>query len=237
MGSLAEAAGKFAEKLADVLDVFDLSFFVAGSAALGAFLVWLSQNGVAVPDGLSADRALVAVIAAYLLGLVTYALGRAIRRRGLERIPQLAGHDNAKRMAQLYAEHQLQHVSDFARYATQPDALYSRLWVLVRTEASLRETYSLVRRYWILGAAYDGIGFASLVWLLPVVGLETSLLVRALLALGLVSSALLAWRQASMYHRYQVDELAATAAHWHVAGGDGMKSVTTDDPGVGTDTE
>ncbi|MCR9160676.1 MAG: hypothetical protein ACE37F_20815 [Nannocystaceae bacterium] len=216
MGSLAEAAGKFAEKLADVLDVFDLSFFVAGSAALGAFLVWLSQNGVDVPEGLSADRALVAVIAAYVLGLATYALGRAIRRKGLERIPMLAGHDNAKRMAELYAQHRLERVADFRAYANDQAALYSRLWVLVRTEPGLRETYALARRYWILGAAYDGIGFAALLWLLPVAGLDTPMPVRGLLGAGLVASALLAWRQASMYHRYQVDELAATAAHWHV---------------------
>lgn len=237
MGSLAEAAGKFAEKLADVLDVFDLSFFVAGSAALGAFLVWLSQNGVEVPEGLSADRALVAVIAAYILGLTTYSLGRAIRRRGLERIPQLSGHDNAKRMAELYEQHRLQRVADFRDYAKDPDALYSRLWVLVRTEAGLRETYSLVRRYWILGAAYDGIGFAALVWILPVTGLSgTPVPVRAALSVGLVFSALLAWRQASMYHRYQVDELAATAAHWHVsdAGPTEEEDVEED---IGVDTE
>ncbi len=221
MGSLAEAAGKFAEKLADVLDVFDLSFFVAGSAALGAFLVWLSQNGVDVPEGLSADRALVAVIAAYILGLATYALGRAVRRKGLERIPMLQGHDNARRMSELYKEHELQLVSDFARYEGRPDALYSRLWVLVRTDPSLRETYSLVRRYWILGAAYDGIGFAALLWLLPVWQLEEPTpIFKLALSAGLLFSSLLAWRQASMYHRYQVDELAATAAHWHTARSD-----------------
>ncbi len=234
MGSLAEAAGKFAEKLADVLDVFDLSFFVAGSAALGAFLVWLSQNGVAIPEGLSADRALVAVIAAYILGLVTYALGRAVRRKGLERLPMLEGHNNARRMAELYIEHDLGRVSDFARYADQPDALYSRLWVLVRTEAGLRETYSLVRRYWILGAAYDGIGFAALLWLLPIWDVGAPAPVTAALALLLVASALLAWRQASMYHRYQVDELAATAAHWHATGVAGAPEA---DPGIGVDQE
>jgi len=237
MGSLAEAAGKFAEKLADVLDVFDLSFFVAGSAALGAFLVWLAQNGVPVPDGLSADRALVAVIAAYILGLVTYALGRAVRRKGLERIPMLSGHDNGARMAELYTQHHLEEVSDFRRYATHPEALYSRLWVLVRTEDSLRETYSLVRRYWILGAAYDGIGFSALLWLLPVLGLEpTTVPVRALLCAGLIASALLAWRQASMYHRYQVDELAATAAHWHSTGSAGLLR-STDAVGPTPDVE
>ena len=237
MGSLAEAAGKFAEKLADVLDVFDLSFFVAGSAALGAFLVWPSQNGVEVPEGLSADRALVAVIAAYILGLTTYALGRAIRRKGLERIPQLAGHDNAKRMAELYVQHRLQRVADFSDYATNPDALYSRLWVLVRTESGLRETYSLVRRYWILGAAYDGVGFAALVWILPVVGLsDTPVPVRAALTVGLVFSALLAWRQASMYHRYQVDELAATAAHWHVSAVGPIEEEDVEED-IGVDTE
>lgn len=234
MGSLAEAAGKFAEKIADVLDVFDLSFFVAGSAALGAFLVWLSQNGVEIPEGLSADRALVAVIAAYILGLVTYALGRAVRRKGLERLPMLEGHNNAKRMSELYVEHDLGRISDFSRYANRPDALYSRLWVLVRTDVGLRETYSLVRRYWILGAAYDGIGFAALLWVPPAWGLGLSTPVSAVLTLLLLGSALLAWRQASMYHRYQVDELAATAAHWHA---EGVTAVSADEPGIGVDEE
>ncbi len=234
MGSLAEAAGKFAEKLADVLDVFDLSFFVAGSAALGAFLVWLSRNEVEIPEGLSADRALVAVIAAYILGLVTYALGRWVRRRILERLPMLEGHNNARRMAELFIEHDLSRVSDFARYASQPEALYSRLWVLVRTEGGLRETYSLVRRYWILGAAYDGIGFAALLWLLPLWDLGAPAPVTAVLAVLLLASALLAWRQASMYHRYQVDELAATAAHWHAARVEGLLQ---DAPGIGVDEE
>ena len=177
------------------------------------------------------------MIAAYILGLTTYALGRAIRRKVLERIPQLEGHDNGKRMRELYEQHRLQRVADFSDYATNPDALYSRLWVLVRTESGLRETYSLVRRYWILGAAYDGVGFAALVWILPVVGLsDTPVPVRAALTVGLVFSALLAWRQASMYHRYQVDELAATAAHWHVSAVGPIEEEDVEED-IGVDTE
>ena len=215
MGSLADAAGKFAEKLADVLDVFDLSFFVAGSAALGASLVWLSHNGVDVPEGLSTDRALVAVIAAYVLGLVTYAMGRAMRKLVLRRIYRPL--DTAAQMAELFERHKLARVADFAAYAPNWTALYSRLWVLVRTDPALRETYALVRRYWVLGAAYDGIGCVALLWLFPLWGgLDLELPIQGVLTVGLVASALLAWRQASQYHIYQVDELAATAAHWHM---------------------
>ncbi|MEM6296458.1 MAG: hypothetical protein AAGA54_34650 [Myxococcota bacterium] len=214
MGSLADAAGKFAEKLADVLDVFDLSFFVAGSAALGALLVWLSHNGVDVPEGLSTDRALVAVIAAYVLGLVTYALGRAARKLVLTRI--FRPRDTAAQMKELFTRHKLARVSDFATYESNWNALYSRLWVLVRTDPALRETYALVRRYWVLCAAYDGIGCAALLWLFPLWdGLELPLPIQVVLTAGLLGAALVAWRQASQYHAYQVDELAATAAHWH----------------------
>ena len=91
-----------------------------------------------------------------------------------------------------------------------------------------------MRRYWILGAAYDGIGFAALLWLLPVWKLGVPVPVTAALTLLLVASALLAWRQASMYHRYQVDELAATAAHWHA---ERVAEASTDDPGVGVTNE
>jgi len=238
MGSLAEAAGKFAEKMADVLDVFDLSFFVAGSASLGALLVWLSQNGVELPEGLSAERALVAVIAAYILGLVTYALGRWVRRQALE--PLLG--DNSGCMSELYDVHHLGRIPGLSQYVTKSSGeqttvsggLYSRLWVLVRTEVGLRETYSLVRRYWILSATYDGIGFAALLWLLPVWYFDTGIILRVVLSVLLVSAALVAWRQASMYHRYQIEELAATAAYWHT---EGDTPPPVDDPGIGVDQE
>ena len=213
MGSLAAAAGKFAEKLADVLDVFDLSFFVAGAASLGALLVWLQQQNVGIPQDLSTDRALVGVIAAYVLGLATYSLGRAMRRMVLERV--LAGHNTDKRMHELFEQHRLDRFADFALYADRPAALYSRFWVLVRSEDALRETYALVRRYWVLGATYDGLGLAALLWVLPISGLEVEALTQGLLSAGVFAAAAFSWRQASRYHGYQVDELAATAAHWH----------------------
>ncbi len=231
MGSLADAAGKFAEKFADVLDVFDLSFFVAGSAALGAFLVWLGQQDVPVPDDFSTDRALVAVIIAYVLGLASFALGRAARETITPIIFPRPG--SAHPLKRLYEEHNLGRVPDYSDYVDRWTALYSRLWVLVRTERSLRESYSLVRRYWVLGAAYDGLAMAALAWTLPVWGLEgTSPYMRVTLISALLAAALLSWRQAVQYHRYQVDELAATAAHWHHTRSTSDDATSEDDLGV-----
>ncbi len=235
MSSLADAAGKFAEKIAELLDVFDFSFFVAGSAALGAFIVWLRQSDVAVPS-LSTELALIAIVASYTLGLLCYALGRALRAapKKVIRFAKRTSSEGEKAhpLQAFYESHRLGDAADYANYAKPPgrwSELYSRLWVLIRSEERLKESYVLVRRYWILGAAYDGLGVAALLWILPVLGLQSvpedpalavadaSLLLRLTLVGLLVAAAMLCWLQAARYHRYQVDEVAATAAHFHHA--------------------
>lgn len=218
MGALENAAGKFAEKIADVLDVFDLSFFVSGSAAFGALLVWMSQqDNVPIPEDLSMDRALIGVIAAYILGLVSFAIGRAVREFVQLKISNAGKAEDEKSqhpLAELFVSHDLANVADFGNYKGKWSELYSRLWVLVRTEQSLRETYQLTRRYWVLGAAYDGLSVAAVLWILPVSGLDAPLWIRAILGAILLVAVGLSWRQAREYHRYQIGELAATAAYW-----------------------
>ncbi|MEM6992620.1 MAG: hypothetical protein AAF721_19055 [Myxococcota bacterium] len=236
MSSVADATGKFADKLVELLDIFDLSFFVSGAAGLGALIAAARVHGVPLPLGftrmfdsakpeLGAEILFVGIVASYAVGLGCFALGRSARARFN---PQ----SNAELVRRAAAHHRLGDVLDLAEYLGDGDdgpaadprlsSLYNRLWVHVRTVKELSTTLSLVKRYWILAATFDGMGIALLAWLWP---LGASLVLApdaglggpasVVLAIGLVVSAFFCWRQAAEYRRYQVDELVATAVHWH----------------------
>jgi hypothetical protein len=211
VGSIADATGKFAERIAALLEVFDLSFFVAGAAALGGVVAWIRLEGIALP-AVTGELVFGAVVGAYVLGLACFAVGRFVRVN-LFRVHVDAG----EHLAALAKAHGLDEIEAYARYDRFRRELYGRLWVLVRTEEPLRETFEIAKRYWVLGAAYDGLSMALLSWLLPVFhpasGLEPPYI--AGFAIAIAAAVALSWNQARQYKRYQIEELAATAAYWH----------------------
>lgn len=210
MGGLSEAASKFAERIAALLEVFDLSFFVAGAAALGGLVAWIRLEGIALPE-VTGELVFGAVVGAYVLGLACFAVGRFVRVNVFR-----VHFDAAEQLTALSKAHGLDELAAYERYTRFRRELYGRLWVLVRTEVPLKETFEVAKRYWVLGAAYDGLSIALLTWLLPVFhpasGLEAPYVVGFTVAIG--TSVAVAWSQARQYKRYQVEELAATAAYW-----------------------
>lgn len=238
MSTVADATGKFADRIVELLDIFDLSFFVSGAAGLTALLAAARLHAVPLPGGLArlldpdkpelgAEIIFVGIVASYAVGLGCFAVGRVARAK-------LHDTDSAKLMRDAIEHHPVGEVVDLARYLPAAGeavtdagdrklrSLYNRLWVHVRTIPELANTFALVKRYWILAATFDGMGIALLAWLWPVIGgllladsLETSQVIIGLtVTSGLIGSALFCWRQAAEYRRYQVDELVATAVHW-----------------------
>ncbi len=210
MGGIGEATSKFAERIAALLEVFDLSFFVAGAAALGGIVAWIRLEGIALPE-VTGELVFGAVVGAYVLGLACFAVGRFVRV-SLFRVHV----DVNEHLTTLSKAHGLDEMAAYERYVGFRRELYGRLWVLIRTEEPLRETFEVAKRYWVLGAAYDGLSIALLTWLLPVFhpasGLAPGYVVGFTFVI-LVAVAV-AWNQARQYKRYQVEELAATAAYW-----------------------
>lgn len=211
MGGIGEATSKFAERIAALLEVFDLSFFVAGAAGLGGVVAWVRLEGIALPD-VTGELVFGAVVGAYVLGLACFAVGRFVRVN-LFRVHV----DAAEQLATLSKAHGLDELETYERYSRSRRELYGRLWVLIRTEQPLRETFEVAKRYWVLGAAYDGLSIAMLLWLLPVFHPESGLSPPYVIGftVAILVAVAVAWNQARQYKRYQVEELAATAAYWH----------------------
>lgn len=79
MSSLGDAASRIGEKIVDILDVFDLSFFISGSVAMAALLQFFGPLGDTL-DTIDGVKVFGLVLGSYVLGLVCFAVGRPLRQ-------------------------------------------------------------------------------------------------------------------------------------------------------------
>lgn len=229
MSGLGDAASKIGEKIVEILDIFDLSFFISGAVVMAALLQLFGPLDVAL-DQLEGAGVFGLVLGSYVLGLVCFAVGRPLRTR-------LDRRDQKRPDHVLFHEALLQQGLDapgpgdaLRRYfghgaeASDPAvrmALYTRMWAHVRCYPALQQSFALLNRYWVLSACYDGLAIAGLVWLLPVwqkamqqqwsaTGIAWALVWTLAIAAGFRAC----WHRAREYKRYQIEELVATVAHW-----------------------
>ncbi len=225
---VADALGALLKRIADFFDLFDLSFFVAGGAALGALLYVAVAADVEFQGEVTALTALGGALAVYCLGLGCFAAGRVLRRPIVRRLPNgHGGEDYTERFeARLYEavrDHGLLEDEIVGPYVAQgraPKRLYTRLWAELRGRAELAESYELLRRFWVLAATCDGVAFASMIWAgaLTTVAFTPELdgiLPPAIsygLSGGFVLFAVACWHEASRFGKSQLEESVATVA-------------------------
>ncbi len=223
----SRAASKLGEKLVEILDIFDLSFFMSGVVAASALLVYIKP-----PEDLLFRHTGVTifglVLSSYVLGLVCFAIGRWIRgssfvNRMLQTVPSHVLFHAALEQQALVGEHDdaLRRYFGHSTDVTDPGArmaAYTRMWVHVRSFPELSESFALLKRYWILAASYDGVAIALLLWLIPVwtglVGGPGEPFWPVIWTLALPIASLFCWHRAIQYKHYQIEELVATTAHW-----------------------
>ncbi len=233
MREIGEALRLLFSKLSDFLDVFDLSFLIAGGVTLLAFLYVAWVVGVDVTT-VPADPALLfvgfgALLVTYVSGLVCFTVGRFLRRTLQLASAPWYGQDGSAfvdtRLDPVVRGHGLARDARFAPYFEGGKAsrfLYVRMWAELRHDPRRESSLALLTRYWKLAATYDGLSAASVLWL--VVFVTTALAGPA--AVNEVLPPMLSWMmavlsligfaacclEAKRYDQYQLEELAATMA-------------------------
>lgn len=79
--SASRTVSKIAEKVVEILDIFDLSFFISGAVATAALLVYFKPEVEALVAKHTGISVFGLVVASYVLGLVCFAVGRPLRLR------------------------------------------------------------------------------------------------------------------------------------------------------------
>lgn len=229
---LTNLANRVFEKMVDFFDVFDLSFFVSGAMVLAGMIFMLTELEVGLPpfEG-TMERFGAAALSCYLLGLMAFASGRYIRRV-LRRGSRVSVADKMERCLRY---HDLLSYAPFTQYSEIQDvdgderdayagALYTRFWAEIReNRQDLQDSYTLLRRYWVLCATYDGMAVALAFWLLIAVWQALGLYIvdgqaMAAALMGIVSLALgimvkACFVEADRLKSTQIDEVVACLAH------------------------
>lgn len=233
MKELGEALKAIFDKVGQFLDLFDLSFFIAGGAGAGAGWTWLHcSHRLPTVQLVGWVQVLAVVVGIYASGLVCFCIGRCFRTIGRAACSKVRGKTTHSSFDNCFLAslrgHQLDAVEPFRSYlAIQPPmargiwALYVRLWADLRSDPKMATSVSLGNRYWVMAATYDGLAFAILIWGAVAASFTFGWGAPAMLELSVglfatVSSVFAAWgclREAARYAEYQIYELvAATAA-------------------------
>lgn len=217
MSDLGQAASKIGEKIVDILDVFDLSFFISGAVGIGAMLLTFPDEaetllGIGHDEGASGAVIFGLVLGTYVVGLIAFALGRPLRDWVFKRIERDDAKDDSKQPSHLVFHEALEHQcaqderltgyvghyfaydlgdSDKEKRKAAYGPAYTRMWAHLRSYPDLAESFTLVKRYWTLAATYDGVSIAVLLWLAPGVRIAVEATEPGLAILAIVSCLLL----------------------------------------------
>jgi hypothetical protein len=201
------------DRIGEFFHLFDLSFFVSGTATFAALVYWSLHQGhgrvelfARIPTWV---WVIVFIIACYICGLLSFAAGRLcakIWRKGFQ-----------GEIASVIEQHRIavQDVEDYLDGPDKPWRLYERLWVDIRESRKHASSFSVLNRYWVMAATYDGIAMSSLIWLLTLVAappLPWNDRGMWLLLLFALASTVVSFIQGHNYFKYQVREIVATLA-------------------------
>jgi hypothetical protein len=234
MKELGEAIKAILDKIGVFLDLFDLSFFIAGATAIGALLFACYQHGL-LPPKLPADWMVATglIFSTYVAGMICFSLGRWARSKFAESAQQHYRADILAKFLKAHGVENLESIQKYLQRAPLPPkadpfpmdhphwALHNRVWADLRDAPKLSNSLLLINRYWVMAASYDGLAVAILCWGVAFVSLWFNLQDCCCLAMWgktlgtLAVSAFVAyscWREAGRYSMHQLGELAATIA-------------------------
>jgi hypothetical protein len=167
MSELGEALKTIFGKISAFFDLFDLSFFVSGAVSLSALIFWLHLADRKLLFELQGWlRVLAIILGCYVNGLFCFAAGRWVH--WIRRTKTIK--DSNVHFEEILKAHGLDDEKPFKDYLDRKDVdgirrLYIRLWAEVRQMDQLSPSLSLLNRYWVMAATYDGLAIALLVWL------------------------------------------------------------------------
>lgn len=220
-GEIAEGLKSIFQRVADFFDILDLSFLVSGATAAAAIAFWGWRCHMPLPSLPSGWISTIAVLVlCYVSGLVCFAVGRWLR---VGRRRTNAEHSHYQRLVSVLEGHGLTDQAPFREYLERTESrgdwrLYVRMWAELRIAPTLAPSFSLLRRYWVMAATYDGISVALFVWAAVLVlcsfGMGGCVPIDKWLAIPgagtLVISSFACSHEAGRYVEYQVEELVAS---------------------------
>lgn len=232
MDELGKAFQAVFSKIGDFFNILDLSFFVSGVASTGGIALWFYANGGDIDLDIFGNFKTVGIILiCYINGLISFAFGRWLRNGiGNFYYTRFRKNNNKtkefeKHLLVVIKAHGVGNHPIIQQYLNKENyrglsRLYVRLWAEIRHKPELSPSLSLLNRYWVMAATYDGLASSIFLWALTIldftfgwshigimpIGPGVVLFIVFLLLFGVLL------REASRYSKYQIEDLIASLA-------------------------
>jgi hypothetical protein len=233
MEEIGKALKTIFDKLSDFFDIFDLSFFVSGVATTLSIVFWLNIREIFIISSINFDGFfIVEILICYISGLVSFAAGRFIRMgfggwlssKFGKKIKRNDSFDS--KLLCIIKAHGLEENPIFQSYLLRTEfrgtwRLYVRLWAVLRGNPKYSQSISLLRRYWVMAATYDGLSISIMIiifmfldLLIGITGAPFSInpYLSIIFILSLIFFFFACLREANRYVLYQIEEVIGTIA-------------------------
>ena len=233
MEEIGKALKSIFDKLSDFFDIFDLSFFVSGVALTLSILFWLNQRELYYFQEVQFKGIMIVyVLICYINGLIAFATGRWIRMGIWSHIKSKRAKRNNRydffdaRLIRMIRAHGLDDNPTIMKYLDRADyrgtwRLYVRLWAVIRENKKYENSLSILKRYWVMAATYDGLSIFLLIMTLIISDFGFGILGEKVITnlwvvfptiVVLLFAFFACIREADRYVDYQVEEVIATIA-------------------------
>jgi hypothetical protein len=145
-------------------------------------------------------------VACYICGLLSFAVGRLATRKFRDKYFPI-----------LVKDALVGHCISSGKYGSDDKCwrLYERLWVEIRQQRKHIVSFSLLRRYWVMAATYDGVAISCLTWTVVLIAeppVHDPSYANLVLPLVTFLGALISSYQGFSFFKYQIYEIVATIA-------------------------
>lgn len=213
------------DRVGEFFHIFDLSFLVAGASTLSALLFAIGVTPWALAGlKLSLGGGVALLLLVYIAGLLSFAIGRQISvqvfrtgilRQSLKTALQWNGLESVPSIEVFLKDPKK---ADDAEGSLGEQTLYGRLWQELATRQPKSLPFYHVSRYWAMAATYDGVAASFLAWCVAgiVAGIPhvapLRVTIELLIAPVAAGAAVICFRQAARYYRYQIGDVVAALA-------------------------
>ena len=147
---------KIIDKISEAFSFFDFSFLISGAASFGICCYGLNRIGMKVESGSMALNVIVAIFAIYISGLMSFALGKQIRKA--------IANPGGKKFKALFSE--AVSYASCKRWVgndVQTDEIeYSKMWAHLRDTPEAKDSLAFLNRMWVMQAVFEGLLLSSL---------------------------------------------------------------------------
>lgn len=203
---------KIIDKISEAFSFFDFSFLISGAASFGICCYGLNRIGMRIESNSMALNVIVAIFAIYISGLISFAIGRRLRKKTVDHKGE-----KFKELIIKYTLYASGQQENSKKRVEELEMMYTQMWTCLRDNPAAKDSLAFLNRMWVMQAVFEGLLVSSLLAILWGTAIlcickdyEGTLYDAWCMIVTGVISAIACHIEGTRYAEYQIKDVTAT---------------------------